>query len=84
MASGLPVIATDLPGNREALGNIPEQPYCRLNSHEDISQSLSTLIENSNLRKFLGNSNFLRSKEKFAIEAMCNSTTEIICNLLST
>ena len=45
MAAGLPVIATDLPGNREALGNNAENQLCKLMDSADLALKIQTMMK---------------------------------------
>jgi len=82
MVCGLPVVATDLPGNREALGDDPRQPFCKDGDPNSLAVRLNTLMYNQDLRQKLGTRNQQRASEKFSIDAMCERTVGIICDLL--
>jgi glycosyltransferase involved in cell wall biosynthesis len=82
MASGLPVVATDLPGNREALGEDNVYTLCKPGSIEDIAITLRNLAVNQDLRKRLGERNRQRAEAKFSVDVMCETTSKIIINLL--
>ena len=81
MAGGLPVIATDLPANHEALGDDPQQ-FCKLADADDLAARLSELLNNPELRKKLGTKNQQRATKEFSIEKMCEKTVCIITDLL--
>ncbi len=83
MASGLPVASTDLPANREALGDDPRHPYFCPGDAESLAARLFDLIENQDLRRELGSLNRKRAKAEFAISAMCEKTTAILSRLAS-
>ena len=82
MAAGLPVIATDLPGNREALGDDDESSFCKPNDPDDLSFRLKELISSMDKRLFMGARNHQRILSEFTIQAMCEKTTSIIADLL--
>jgi len=82
MAGGLPVVATDLPGNREVLGSDPQQPFCAMSDSDDLAARLLTLIRNPEVRQRLGALNRQRAATEFSIETMCRKTTAIITELL--
>jgi glycosyltransferase involved in cell wall biosynthesis len=84
MASGLPVVATDLPGNREALGNDQEQIFCKRGDSDSLSAQLKILLYNPEFRQKLGDRNRQRAAEDFSIDKMCENTVDIICDLLDT
>ena len=82
MASGLPVIATDLPGNREALGEEPDQPYVSRGDSNRLAGLLRVLIDQPEKRRKLGEFNRARARTRFSIEAMCRSTADVLARLL--
>lgn len=82
MASGLPVIATDLPGNREALGDDAGQPFCKPGDADDLAARLQALLCDAGLRRELGARNRQRASQEFSIARMCEETTAIIAGLL--
>lgn len=82
MASKLPVVATDRPGNREALGDDPQQPFCKPGDPDSLAAQLQILLRNPNLRQELGTRNQARAAAEFSIDAMCEKTVGIISNLL--
>lgn len=83
MAAGLPVVATDLPGCREALGDLPDQPLCSVGCPESLAQRLRTLLSEPSRGKHLGEKNRLRAKSQFSLEAMCEGTMGVINGCLS-
>lgn len=83
MASGLPVVATDLPGNREVLGDGYELPLCKPGSVDNLTENLCSLIDNPDFRHRLGERNRKRATTKFSVNTMCETTAGIIVDLLS-
>lgn len=83
MASGLPVVATDLPGNREALGDDPQQPFCKLGNHDSLASQLRVLLYDPDLRQKLGFRNRQRALEEFSIDGMCEKMVGIVSDLLN-
>lgn len=83
MGAGLPVVVTDLPGNREALGEVPEIVLCPAGDPECLAQDLTTLFQDRHLRAELGHQNRLRVIDQFSVESMCRATTEIILGLVN-
>lgn len=83
MAGGLPVIATDLPGNREALGIYPGQLLCKKGDVDHLVQCFQALVFDEELRHKIGTRNRDRAKSNFSIEKMCKSTLDLICDLLN-
>lgn len=84
MASGLPVLATDLPANREALGDDPQQPFCKPGDTDSLAARLQVLLRDPDLRQKLGSRNRQRALAEFSIDAMCKITVGIIGDLLDT
>ncbi len=82
MASGLPVVATDLAGNREALGDYPQQVFCKPGDSNSFADQLRSLLHNPDLRQELGACNRKRALTEFSIDAMCSTTSGIIADLL--
>lgn len=82
MASGLPVVATDLPGNREVLDNDPQQPFCERGDPDSLARRLQVLLHDRNLRQKLGARNRQRASVEFSIDRMCEKTVSIIGELL--
>jgi glycosyltransferase involved in cell wall biosynthesis len=82
MASSLPVVATDLPGNREALGTKSENQFCKAQDPENLILKLTELLQDPSLRKRLGKMNAKRAAKFFSIDAMCEKSFKIIGNLL--
>jgi glycosyltransferase involved in cell wall biosynthesis len=82
MAGGLPVIATDLPANREALGEHPEQPFCKLGDSDSLAERLKVLLRDPDLRRELGVRNQRRALAEFSLDSMCEKTAGIMADLL--
>lgn len=82
MASGLPVIATDHPGNREALGNVEGQEFCVNEDVDSLCERLKQFVNDPELREKIGAQNRRRAEAEFSIEKMCESNTNIISDLL--
>lgn len=77
MASSLPVVASDISGNKEALG--VNYPFLFVpGSHENLSIQILDLIMNPCLRSKLGQMNYKRVLEEFSFHKMGNSFLEII------
>lgn len=77
MASYLPVVASDISGNKEALG--ADYPFLFVSgSHENLAVQIIDLIMNSDLRSKLGQQNHKRVVEEFSLQIMGNNFLEII------
>jgi glycosyltransferase involved in cell wall biosynthesis len=84
MASGLPVVATDLPGSREALGQHVMQPLCDLGDSDSLATGLMSLLRDPSARRDVGARNRQRATERFSVDRMCKATTGIMSALLAT
>ncbi|MFO0911769.1 MAG: glycosyltransferase family 4 protein [Pirellulales bacterium] len=78
MLAGLPVIASDLPGNREALGDDLLQPPVPQRSPFAIARLLQEYSRNEGLRIQLGLRNRERAESLFSFNAMCIKTVSVI------
>jgi glycosyltransferase involved in cell wall biosynthesis len=83
MASGLPVVATDVPGNREALGDDPQQPLCKPGDPDSLAARLQILLHDADLRRRLGARNRQQASEEFSIDRMCKTMAGIVGDLLN-
>lgn len=82
MTSGLPVVATDLPANRELLGDNPQQPFCKPGDADSTAACLRALLRDMGLRQELGARNRQLSAAEFSIGAMCEKSTNVILDVL--
>lgn len=78
MAAGLPVIATDLPGNREALGMDYDHPFPAVADPAQVAEAIGLLLADSSLRRKLGERNRERAATEFSIKVMCEKTVSCI------
>lgn len=78
MLAGLPVIVSDLPGNREALGDEVDQPPVAQNAPLGIARLLQEYARNERLRAQLGFRNRERAQSLFSFDAMCTKTVSVI------
>jgi glycosyltransferase involved in cell wall biosynthesis len=82
MTCGLPVVATDIPGNREALGDGAGEQLCGPGDAESLASKLEPFLRDRELRSRLAARNLERAKSEFTIERMCASTTKVLEGLL--
>lgn len=77
MASGLPIVASDIPGNREVLG---ENYFFLTNpdSSENFSDRIIDLIDDPELRFKIGKRNQIRVKTEFSIDKMAEAYLSLI------
>ncbi len=82
MAAGLPVVATDLPGNREALGERSDIPFCSPSNMDDLATRLLRLLSHPAEGFEQGEQNRQRVEKIFSIKSMCEKTIEKITELI--
>ena len=78
MAAGLPVVATDIPGVRDALGSNATQFLAPIGDPLVLAQKIQLMIDNPGLRQEQGKKNRARVKNEFSIEKMCQSSVGLI------
>jgi glycosyltransferase involved in cell wall biosynthesis len=84
MAAGLPVVATDIPGIREALGNESESTLSPPGDYEAMASKISQLIIDAALRQRYGLINRERVERLFGVDRMCLETAALIARALQT
>ena len=82
MASALPVIATDHPGNREALGSKEPVQFCKPKNSDHLANRFHDFINDPDLRHRLRKQNQERAEKNFSINTMCGKMATIISDLL--
>jgi len=65
MAMGLPVVATDVKGNREVVVDGEVGFLVPLDDHVALAQRLAQLIDDEDLRLRMGQTGYRRAREKF-------------------
>ncbi len=70
MALERAVVATDIPGCRQALGDAGEDWLARPSDPEDLAAKIIRLLGDDNLRRRIGAANRERIRTEFTIEAM--------------
>jgi glycosyltransferase involved in cell wall biosynthesis len=78
MACGLPVVATDVPGSREVLGNDVEAQLCRMSDPVDLAQKLGDLFCSQKQREHYGAKNRERVMSEFSIDTMREKMCSVI------
>lgn len=68
MGYGLPVVATDIPPNREALGEANIPWLFPVGDVPALGQHLTTLLTNADLRQKLGQANREKAQQRFNLE----------------
>lgn len=83
MRAKLPVIATDVGGNNESVINKETGFLTRKNDVQDLSQALSTLIDNKSLALEMGNRGYNRFIGEFTHDLMLQKTLEVYTQVLA-
>jgi glycosyltransferase involved in cell wall biosynthesis len=83
MAAGLPVVATDIPGIREAVGKEGAQFLVPPRDEQKLAEVITLFAMDPLLRTAVGNENRKRIAEHFSIRRMQNEMAELINHLLS-
>ncbi|MEO7328382.1 MAG: glycosyltransferase [Minicystis sp.] len=83
MAKALPVIASDLPGIRDALGEASSRWLVPARDAEGFAERIRTLLADPVLRASLGRQNQAIVAERFSTEQMGARTTAVIREALS-
>ena len=71
MALGKPVVGTDIPGMREALGHGHEDFLSPPGNEGELASKILKLIENPEMRTRIGLRNKHRIESEFAVDQMC-------------
>jgi glycosyltransferase involved in cell wall biosynthesis len=78
MAAGLAVIATDIPGIREALGSESHPLLVPVADADSMADAILKMIADPGVRHELGEANRRRAREEFNPRRMCEDTLAII------
>lgn len=78
MASGLPVVGTDLPGMREALGPAADECLAPPQDVTALADLISRYLGNPNLARAAGEANQRRAIKEFGPEKMLLGTARVI------
>ena len=82
MAAGLPVVATDLPGIRQAVGEESGNYLCPIGDADFMGQKIIELCSDEKRMKEVGARNKERVEREFTAEALTNRSLEMIQGLL--
>ena len=75
MAAGLAVVATDIPGIREAVGPAGMRCLAREGDPHDLAAKIVELARDAPLRRALGRAGRERARVHFSIQRMCEEMT---------
>ena len=82
MSKGLAVAATDLPGVRDALGNLNSDYISSKGDVDAFAKNISRLIFDEKLRAEVGSVNKERIQCRFSAESLAEKTAQVIQDLL--
>ena len=82
MAAGLPVIATDIPGVREALGGQSDEYLSPPGDAAAMAGNIAFFLLDESLRHDCGSANRQRVQRCFGVDRMCGETASIIAQAL--
>lgn len=84
LATGLPVVATDVGGNAEALEGMAECHLVKPNDAEDLAQGIERLIVNLAHAKTAKNERRALIRERYSISTMVDAYENLYCDGRST
>lgn len=82
MVAGLPVVGTDIPGIREAVGPLGAPFLASPGEPATMARLILKLLADPETRLTLGKAMQQRAGEEFAVERMCRSSAELIASQL--
>ncbi|MDR0391674.1 MAG: glycosyltransferase [Planctomycetaceae bacterium] len=83
MSHAKPVVATNVEGVTELLGNLAEQQTCQFGDTEQFAQKILNLANNPELAEKLGQENRERIISKFSIENMIEQYEQLLSTINS-
>lgn len=82
MASGLPVIASDIPGNHDLIVDQENGLLFEENNIEELADDLLQLVQDNNLRKRIGSSAYLSVVDRYSINKISDRYINLYKQLL--
>ncbi len=82
MAAGLPVVATDIPGIREAAGPEGSGFLALVGDHRVFADRILLFLHDDLLRRTSGAQLKARVESEFSIDRMCEETATLLCSAL--
>ena len=77
MSVGLPIISTDVTGNRDTIIHGESGFLYKLGSIQKASDYLKLFSKNKNLLKSMGKKSYERQRQNFSVEGMCTVTANL-------
>jgi sugar transferase (PEP-CTERM/EpsH1 system associated) len=84
MATGLPVVATNVGGNPELVANGQNGQLVEADTPEDMAAALGRYVSDEGMRKGHGQNGRRRAEEEFAMEKMVNAYRSVYTSGLAT
>ena len=78
MSAGLPIVGTDIPGIRDAVGPDGWKYLSAAGDSNDMSERILLLLQDRELREGLGQALQMRADKEFTLEKMCIDSAELI------
>jgi len=82
MSSGLPIITTEIPENRELIENDLTGILVSVRNSTEIQKNIILLLNNENLRKFLGKNGRKNIEKLYSIDIITHKTQEFYKSLI--
>jgi glycosyltransferase involved in cell wall biosynthesis len=82
MRTGLPVIASDVPGNKELVDHNKNGLHFRSGNYKDLSEKLIYLIENEGISRSMGRIGRKKTASKFSLEDVVQAHQELYKSLM--
>ncbi len=83
MAEGLAVVASDIPGVREAVGPEGAPLLAPVGDADTLAECLLTAVSDPGLRARLGQANRRRASEEFGVGVMCEAMMRLVAEALA-
>lgn len=82
LAHGLPVIASDIPGNHDLIVDQENGLLFKENNYEELAKELVHLVQDTNLRKRIGSSAYLSVVDRYSINKISDRYINLYKKLL--
>ncbi len=83
MASGLPLVASDVPAIRRVLGADADRQTFPPGDHVTLAATVAALLVDVDLRRTLGQANKVRAAQAFSPRAMCERVVSVMVDVLN-
>lgn len=83
MAAGLPVVGTDIPGIREALGTVHSSYLAPVGDAEGLAHAIMMIIDNPNQGRSYGEELRQRAKSDFSLPVMLGRSVQVLTDYMN-